>query len=446
MKKNYAHVIQQVGAIADSWLPVWREYAHVPGVSVAITYKGKLSYANGFGYADLRRKEIADSKTVFRIASISKVFTAIAVMQLGEKGALKLDDPVCKFVPWFTAKTVHGNASRITIEDLLSHSAGIFRDGDTMHWGDGEFPEDLEESFTENSLRFKRGKRFKYSNYGYSVLGEVVAQASGQAYEAYIQANILKPLKMDSTFIDYVPDLAHHAVGYGRFIPGQEQEPFPQYPAHAYAAATGYSSSVEDVSRLMAALTYGATPKILSDRSKKRMVEKGWETGAPYSYGLGLDIFTVGKRKIYGHSGGYHGFSLMTLVDPKEALTVTVFTNVTNSPAQSLALGILSALYKGAELQKAGKQPNYSRYIGIYRNHWRDLLCAPLGSSLIAFSADSHTPTSGMLILEPTDKEHQFMVKADFLFTAHEEPVQFTDFKHGKAQALHTYLGVMKRI
>lgn len=446
MKKNNAQIATQVGSIIDLWMPLRMEYAGMPGLAVAIASGDKIAYTKGFGYADKTKKLKVSPKTVFRIASISKSFTAVAIMQLVEKKKLRLEDPVSTYLPWFAAKNKNGKASDITIEDLLSHSSGIFRDGDTKHWNNGAFPEDLEHSFTNESLLLKRTSSFKYSNYGYAVLGKIIETVSGMTYEDYIQSHILKPLGMQSTYVDYNASISNHAAGFERSIPGRSGKTLPQYKTHAYAPATGFSSTVEDLSKFAMSFFDSSKTKILSDASKKKMVAKSWDTGAHMKYGLGLDMYEFGKHKVYGHSGGFLGFTLMMLFDPKEEMSVVVLVNSTASGAGVLARGILAMLYLGKKLLKPGKVPNYVPYTGIYRDHWRDTVCATLGSALIEFPANSDIPTHSNSILVPTKKRDTFIVKCTNLFMGPGETVAFIDLRKGKFQTLETYLGHSTRI
>lgn len=446
MKKDYTQVIKQVGSIVDLWMPLRMEYAQIPGMAVAIAHKDKVVYAKGFGYGDKAKKQKIDSKTLFRIASISKTFTAVAIMQLVEKKKLRLEDPVYTYLPWFTAQNKKGNASAITIEDLVSHSSGIFRDGDTDHWGDGKFPKELKESFTNDSLLLKRTSSFKYSNYGFAVLGKVIEEVSGMSYEDYVHAHIMKPLGMRSTFVDYDAAIPGHASGFERRIPGRTPGVFPHYKTHAYAPATGFSSSAEDLSKFAASFFTSADTKILSSASRKKMVEKEWDTGVFMKHGMGLDIFQVGKKKLYGHSGGFLGFSLMMLFDPKEEISVVVLINSTSAGAGSIAHGIFGMLQTGMTLQKPGKQHDYSSYIGIYRDHWRDTVCAQLGSSLIAFSANNDAPAKFYSTLVPIKGGDAFTAKTKDLFAGPEETVVFADKKGGKFHTMRSFLGRSIRI
>ena len=127
MKNTIPETIKQIGHIIDLWIPMKIKYDETPGISIAIAHKGKILFAKGFGFADIASRRKADEKTLYHIASHSKMFTAMALMKLVEEGKIKLDDHVADYIDWFKAKAKNKNAANITIRQLLSHTSGIFR-------------------------------------------------------------------------------------------------------------------------------------------------------------------------------------------------------------------------------------------------------------------------------------------------------------------------------
>ncbi|WP_153062260.1 serine hydrolase, partial [Escherichia coli] len=136
-------------------------------------------------------------QTKFRIASNSKLFAAIAILQLREAGKLRLDDPVVKYLPWFKPKPAGQDDGAITIEQLLSHSSGLQREA-SDHWASFNFPTEAEliKLMPERQAAFPPQTRWKYSNLAYAVAGQVVEAITGQRWADYVQANILAPLNM----------------------------------------------------------------------------------------------------------------------------------------------------------------------------------------------------------------------------------------------------------
>ena len=205
MQHDYKKEIEQTTKILDAWLPWKIQYDHIPGLAVGIVYKNNLIYKKGFGYANIKLKTRMTPETCFRIASISKTFTAVAIMQLVEQNKINLDDKVEKYLPWFKVKNGKLTSSNITIRQLLSHTAGVFRDGVTPHWENDIFPDIklLKQSVSSKSLVYENLTKFKYSNFGYALLGEVIKEVSGLEYNAYVTKNIINEIGMNHSFPDY---------------------------------------------------------------------------------------------------------------------------------------------------------------------------------------------------------------------------------------------------
>ncbi len=265
---NFSESIRQVSHLIDLWLPLKIQYEHVPGVSLGITYKGTLVYQKGIGFADVEQRRRATEETLYHVASISKVFTALAVLQLVERGKLRLDDKVVHHLDWFRTNTRERDAAHITIRQLLSHASGIFRDGDTPLWETGKFPKDLQFSFSRKSLRMENLTGFKYSNYGFALLGMVIEKVSGVSYASYVQENILWPLRMRNTVPDYRKGLPYFAAGYGRMLPNTKRRKFPHYKTNAYMSATGFISNVVDLARFLSVFSLERRGAIISRESR----------------------------------------------------------------------------------------------------------------------------------------------------------------------------------
>ena len=231
-------------------------YRHLPGIAVGVVADQELVWAAGFGFADTAAKVPMTPQTKFRMASHSKLFTATAVMQLREQGKLRLDDPVSKYLPWFQVKPAEPDDPPITIEELLTHSSGLPREAGS-HWTTFEFPttEQLRGLMAERQAPFSPEVRWKYSNLAYSIAGMVIEAVSGQRWADYVQQHIYEPLGMTSSSVD--ADVPGLAVGYGRLMPDGTRGINPFIDARGMAAATGITSTVED----MAQVRLGAVPQ-----------------------------------------------------------------------------------------------------------------------------------------------------------------------------------------
>lgn len=187
----------------SAWLEAQIAYRGLPGVAVGVVHDQQLVWSKGFGFADIATKRPMTAQTRFRIASNSKLFAAIAIMQLREAGKLRLDDPVVKYLPWFTPKPAGPDDGPITIEQLLSHSSGLQREaGD--HWSSFNFPSEAEliKLMPDRQAAFPPQTRWKYSNLAFAVAGQIVEKITGQRWADYVQGHIIAPLGMTATSVD----------------------------------------------------------------------------------------------------------------------------------------------------------------------------------------------------------------------------------------------------
>src|SRR5690606_7023688 len=243
---------EQLSRIRDAIGTFMSEH-RVPGVSVALVVDGRLQWEDGFGFTDLENFVPARPESVFRLASISKSLTAVAVMQLAEAGKLDLDAPIQTYVPEFPEKQY-----KVTARDLLRHMAGIrhYRAdeiGNTRHYRD--MVEALE-IFKDDPLLFEPGTRYGYSTYGYTLLGLAVERASGQDFMSYLREHVLEPSGMRRTRDDDLGALIpNRARGYdledGRLVNAGLFDPSYKVPGGGIVAPAG------DLARLAIALQEG---------------------------------------------------------------------------------------------------------------------------------------------------------------------------------------------
>ncbi len=395
-------------------------------------------YKKGFGYADLEKKIEVSENTLYHIGSVSKMFTSVAVFQLVEEEKIKLTDSVSKYLPWFKGENENGKLEDITINELLSHTSGIWSEGTTPHWFTGEFPTTLQ-LLLDEALVFKPSSQFKYSNYGFAVLGELIAAVSGLSYEEYIQANILDRLDMVSTFTDYKKDIGGLANGLGREIPGQEREKYGHYSANAYAPATGFISNAIDLARYIATFPFKAPEILLKNESKQSMVtEPDFYTRSTDKYCLGIEMYDVSSKKVYGHGGGFKGFVSKVAIDYGNELGVVVLANTSKAPVWAYAQSIFQAIYSLTENNSDYTSENKVdgiKYEGIYRNSGEDKVVVKIKDTLVSFDMNTSSPLFGSnkTILQSID-ESKFLLKGGSGFSSRGEIATFSDIKDGIPQ------------
>src|SRR5688572_24570009 len=204
--------------VLDAWLATTIASREQPGLSIGIVHDQDLIWAKGYGFADLSRKTPATPTTLYRIASISKLFTSTAILQLRDAGKLQLDDPVAKHLPWFRIRNSYPDSPAITIRQLLTHTSGLPREAMGVNWSDLKMPkrEVMIKLLPEQETVYPAETEWKYSNLALSLAGEIVAAVSGVPWHEYVARHILEPLGMKSTKTLPEPGMAGLATGYGR--------------------------------------------------------------------------------------------------------------------------------------------------------------------------------------------------------------------------------------
>ena len=379
----------------SAWMEGQIAYRGLPGIVVGVVSDQALVWAKGFGYADMKAKVPMTPDTKFRMASHSKLFTAIAIMQLREEAKLRLDDPVEKYLPWLKAAPAGDDDGQITIEQLLSHSSGLQREaGD--HWVSFEFPttDQLKRLYADRKAAFAPSVRWKYSNLAYSVAGMVIEQVTQQQWADYVDRNIFQPLGMTSSSVDR--NVGGLAVPYGRRMPDGSRETLPFVDAHGMAAATGVTSNLNDMAKFVSA-NFRRGPRagaqVVSSGSWREMhrvrsVEENWQSGS----GLGYDISRINNRTWTGHGGGYPGNTTQTLIQLDDKVGIIVLTNTNDSNPGDIARQLIATV--GVAVAKATAQKpaavawddSWARFAGLYRGRGGDSHVVLLNQKLVIVS------------------------------------------------------------
>lgn len=362
--------------LLDSRLASERQQRRIPGMSVAVVYDQEVIWSKGFGFADVSKKTPATPQTIYRVASITKLFTATMLMQLRDAGKVGLEEPVTKYVPELKLKSRYDDSPPITLGQLASHVSGFPRAAPMDYWRTLEFPtiEKMIEALTNDGERiFPPNQEWKYSNVGFGVLGFALSRAAGQPYFSYVEQNILKPLGMKSS--GFAPSSAL-ATGYALPDLGQEPQPVFQPDYGGYGPATTLYTNVEDISRFIS-LQFREGPaggsQILRGSSLREMraahwVAPDWQSG----WGIGFRITRVGPYIAIGHGGGIQGFRTDVSLIPSLKLGVAVFTNTNSDPDQLtfIALEVLGSVIERAQQRRkpepAPARPEWQRYVGKY--------------------------------------------------------------------------------
>ncbi|MEU4293918.1 serine hydrolase domain-containing protein [Kribbella sp. NPDC026596] len=404
----------------ESWLDYQRRYLRTPGVQAAIRVGDELVLSTALGHSDEVAGTPLRTDHLFRIASHSKTFTATSILQLVEQGKVRLDDPIDAHVP----ELAGSDLAAVTVRELLGHQAGVIRDGvDKDYWQLMDpFPDRaaLIELCLSAGRVFDRNEYFKYTNIGYSLLGLVIESASGSSYGDYVAANIVERLGLTNTGAEWDPARAdQYAGGHTSLLDGSDvRQVIPHVDTRAMAAATGFYSTAEDLTAYGAAHWAGAE-ELLTDASKRLLQRDeslvrahGSEIGR---YGLGMDIVTLGGRRLVGHSGGYPGHITRTFIDPADQIVVSVLTNCIGGPAGTLATGVVKLLNLAAEPPAGTQVPgdiDASRFCGNFANLMGVISVVLLGGRLVAFFPAAPDPVESYEELEVIDEDTLAVVPA----------------------------------
>lgn len=322
--------------------------ANIAGSSFYLIRGGRTLAADHLGDQDADARIPVDADTIYHWASVTKTMTGIAILQLRDRGLLKLDDPIVKYVPELAK--VHnpfGDTGVITIRQLLSHSAG-FRNG-TWPWRDKEWQpfeppswKQLEAMLPYTEVQFKPGSRYSYSNPGIVYLGQVIERLSGEDYEVYIDKNILRPLGMHASYFDRTPPhlLRHRSHSYYIRDGRRTAAPFDA-DTGVTVSNGGLNAPMPDMAKYAAFLLGDPARKADYDLILKRAsLEEMWQPQLPagddYSQGrmaattqVGLSFFIdrVEGIRVVGHNGDQNGFRAYLSLCPDQGIATLLAFN-----------------------------------------------------------------------------------------------------------------------
>lgn len=328
-------VVQRIDTAAEAW----RSQSNAPALSIAVVAGNQLAFSKGYGLADLDKKIPARNDTVYRLASLTKSLTAIAVMQLVEAGKLDLDAPIQKYCPIFPEKQWP-----ITSRQLLTHLAGVRHHkwselSSTQHFANIT---DSIKVFKDDPLLFEPETKYSYSTQGYVLLGGAIEGASGVPYLQYLDEHVFKPAGMTQTVLDdSTLNIPNRAVGYRKGLLGfawlSWLRGVHQAPAHDTSIkvpAGGLVSTVDDMARFAIAVMSGqlVQPETLAKMWTKPKTRDGKES----NYGFGFLIGEKNGQQRVFNDGSQAGTRTFLYMIPLEKFAVTLMTNLEKADCETL--------------------------------------------------------------------------------------------------------------
>src|SRR6516165_4478522 len=425
---------------ALDYIPRWLDYqmrdTEQPGCVIALAHKGRIVLERAFGFADLVALTPLTPRHRFRVASHSKSFTAAGIMKLREEGRLGLDDTVGQHV-----SGLHSEIAAARIGQLLSHSAGIVRDGtDGGQWQDrrpfldaAELRADLAAGPT-----IEPNTRFKYSNHGYGLAGLVIEAVTGTPYRRWVKDMIIDAAGLEETEPDMpignsVPVARGHStklpLGRRVVIPGDN-------PTNALAPATGFGSTARDRAHGFAQLDPAAEESVLTVGSRREMVRPQWRN--PHSsieryYGLGIMSARMAEWEWFGHSGRFQGFASRTAVLSDPAITVSLVTNAEAGPTDLWLEGVVHIL---ASFAKHGSPTGDVRdWAGRWWALWGAVDLVPMGAKVMIAVPSLPKPLTDASEISISSEDHGRVTLANG-FARHGEEVQRIRGSNGEVAEL----------
>ncbi len=337
-----------VAAALETFIDHQMREKEIPGLSIALVDGQATVWARGFGYADPVDSVPATAGTVYRVGSVSKLFTDIGIMQLVERGELDLDAPITQYLPEFTPENPYGTP--ITLRQLMSHHSGLVREPPLGHYFDPTEPSLVQTvaSLNETRLVYEPETRGKYSNAAIATVGYVLEKTQGEPFATYLGRSVLEPLGMRQSSFEPDPEIvADLARAYMWTYDGRVFEA-PTFQLGMAPAGSMYST-VEDLARFMRTLLRGGALSdgyILQSQTLAEMWQPQYgAAGQTVGPGIGFVISDFDGRRAVGHGGAIYGFATQLTMLPDEGLGAVVVA--TKDAANSVVAEIADAALRG---------------------------------------------------------------------------------------------------
>ena len=441
---------------AELWIDGQRRYRRIPAISAALVRGDATVWAKGFGTTDRAGRIPATPDTIYSICSISKLFTAVALMQQWERGKVALDAPIERYLPWARLADDPRDSVPITLRGLLTHSAGLPREADFPYWTgpDFAFPSQAQVrvAIREQTPLYPASTTWQYSNLGLTLVGETVEAVSGTPYAEYVDANILGPLGLDDTRAGIPAQLygQQMAVGWGALEADGTRPEVGLFDPAGITPAAGFTASVADLAKF-ASWTFRVAssgeeevlrPSTLREMQRVHYISPDWET----SWGLGFSVRQEGGTTVVGHGGACPGYRSVLMLAPSESMGVAVAMNAMDDPG-GIARGI-AALVK-ARGEAAPFDPvagvDLADYAGVYSGQpWdSDFMLIPWAGGLTWLDPDAVEPARALWRLKPLGGD-RFRVVTDK--GAEREAVTFERDAAGQVRAIRRHANLSPRL
>ena len=403
--KNYNDAFQLI----EVWLDAQKDFDNIPSISATVVNDQKTLWTGVFGKSDLEQDKNADITTTSSICSMTKSFTAVAIMKLVDAGKLNLEDKVKDVLPFYKVKQKFPKGGAVTIRSLLSHASGLpsnsghsyFTGPDFLFPSKEEFRSSIKGLETESEV----GANVKYSNVGYALLGEIVEKVSGMPYEVYLMNEVIRPLEMSNTYMGMKVNTQRQAIGYTAINRSRTRNRVNTFQTKAMNPAMGLWTTIDDLAKYASwqfRLRAASKPEILNPSTLKKMHSlESVGTGYENSWGLG---FTVNKdlngENWVMHGGTCPGYVSMLQLNVNTKMGYAIMINANRASTFKYLNGIKQILSKVKSVPKrTGKlSVNLKEYTGFYNmNPWNSsVYISTWGEDLVILQLPENSPKYGM--------------------------------------------------
>jgi CubicO group peptidase (beta-lactamase class C family) len=319
--------------VFDSIIRSNLEQQRIPGAAVALVHEGRVIFSRCYGYADTKQKAAMTEDTYFMVGSLTKSFTALAVLKLIEQGKIDPNANIKDYIPDFSIKNLYAGEALITVNHLLTHTSGLMIDYYVHLTGEKKQSNaDLLSQLRNEYLCFKPGSASKYSNIGYRLLGMIIEQVTGERFEGYLEKEVFKPLGLNQSSFDYTDDMAGH------ISKGHNGDTEMSRLDNEDKPASGLFSTLKDLAIFLEFLSSTATQssgginnnKIIDSiiKNANPAIDTFYDNKNIYSSGWHLNSFQFKDiHTVLSSSGNINGFSTAITYVPEERLGIVILTN-----------------------------------------------------------------------------------------------------------------------
>ncbi|MCW5518041.1 serine hydrolase domain-containing protein [Muriicola sp. Z0-33] len=457
-KKDYKDAFQLVNV----WLDAQKDFDQLPGISVAVIEDQEILWTAAFGASNKEESVEMKPSTLCSICSISKLFTAVAIMKLYDEGKLRLDDKVADLLPTYNLTQKFNESGPVTVRSLLTHSSGLPREADYPYWTGPDFPfptkDQINEKLGGQETLYPASTYFQYSNLGLTLLGQIVEEVSGMPFEDYVQQNILQPLDLKDTRPTMPKELygKQLAKGYSAINRKRERKQVELFDANGITPAAGFSSNVTDLANFASwqfRLRNQAATEILKPATLKYMQQVHWTNpNWKTTWGLGFVVFKGSNGNTWvGHGGSCPGYRSVLQLDLKSKMAYAVMINAGGTNPGSYSRGIQAIMdkVKKTSSKKEGAEEsmevNLTEYVGYFSNQpwWSEKYIGVWGDKLVSLSLPSRSPGESMTMYKHIEGDTFRRIRDNKELG---ETMEFKRNKDGQISAYITHTNEYKKI